>query len=376
MRAFLSLTQHYVRPVRCFLWNGFCGNLIRRANRNTLIAALILLGLIAAVAYYNAKYLASFFSGAHVVAPETLSTSDPAKLTDTFIKMEVGEAIPTGVQHITKDDSHPSGSVDSTYLATIAGGKTVIVRAEQEPGTGPVTFEGRFVPMESDLQASIQNALGQGSNLPPVLLVYLDTVDYKSDGYTMLVIGIPLLLLALWMLWRIQQFSADFSRHPFARRLSNYGQLEMLVHEVDSEVAGIHTEYGKTSSGIVVTQHWFIGRNNWGGTPLRLDRVAWAYRHITKRKILYFITISKWYSVVAYDSFGSKIQIRLKEQQVADALQDLAVRTPQAIFGYDKRLWKLWKSLGKDKSRFATDARGIVSTQDVLKDKISTMWNA
>jgi hypothetical protein len=367
------------------LWNGFCGNLIRRANRNTLIAALLMLAIVAALAYFNAKYLSSFFTKAHTIAPAALPTADPNKLIDTFASMPVQHAVETGIQHITTDDAHPNGQVDSEYLATSAGGKVLIVRARQpisdaspdaKPGTlAAATYEGRFVPMSNELQSKVTSALSGYSNLPPILPVYLDTVDYRANGYVLLVFGIPLLLLGLWLFWRFLQFSGDYARHPFAKKLARYGQLEMLVQELDSETAGAHTEYGRMGRNVVITPRWLICKSNWGGVPIRLDHLAWTYRHVMKRKLYFLITIAKWHSLMAYDSFGNKAQVRLKEQQVTDALKELASRAPQIIIGYDQRIQRLWKNSGKDKSNFLTEAKNLISPQDALPEqKTSTMW--
>jgi hypothetical protein len=364
------------------VWEGFCGSLIRRTSRNILVMAILVLATAVFTASYNAKYLASFFVGAHAVALDALPTANPDKLTDTFVRMQVSAPIPTGIQHITTDDQHPNGTVDSSYVATVAGGKAVIIRTDQiiSPlGSAESTsssFEGRFRPMSADLQTKIQDALSHNANMPPILPVYLDTVDYRENGYMLLIFGLPLLALGLWLLWRYQRFSGDFTNHPFAKVLARYGQLEMLVQEIDSETAGAHSVYGSTGTGLIVTPRWLIACNPWGGTPIRFDHLTWCYRHVMKRKMFYVITISKQHSLLAYDSFGNKSQIRLKEQLITDALADLAIRAPQAIYGYDKKLWKLWKGLGKDKSRFTAEARALAVPGDALKDKTSTMWNA
>jgi hypothetical protein len=344
--------------------------------------AIFILATVVLVASYNAKYFASFFAGAHTVAPDALPTANPDKLTDTFVRMQVPDLIPTGIQHITTDDQHPNGNVDSSYVATVAAGKVLIIRTDQifsatahEEAT-PGNFEGRFRPMDADLQTKIQAALGRNPNLPPLLPVYLDAVDYRENGYLLLIFGLPLLALGLWLLWRYQKFSGDFTKHPFAKCLAQYGQVEMLVQQIDSETAGAHSVYGSTRTGVLVTPHWLIACNPWGGTPIRFDHLAWCYRHVMKRKMLYFITISKQHSLMFYDNFGNKSQIRLKEQQATDALANLTVRAPQAIYGYDKKLWKLWKGLGKDKSRFIVEARSLIAPGEALKDKTNTMWNA
>jgi hypothetical protein len=360
------------------VWNGFCGSVIRRGNRNLLLCALVLLAGLIAVAAFNAKYLASFFAGAHSANPAQLTASNPSALQDSFVRVPVERAIATGVQHITRDDAHPNGYVDNEYLAAPFDNKIMIVRvrggnwAEDIPAQ---TFEGRLRPFSADLQSKINGAITVDPSLPPLMPVYLDTVDYKENGYLFLVFGTPILLLALWLLWKYLQYSGDYTRHPFAKRLAKYGQLEMLVQEIDGETSGAHATYQRRGTSVVITQHWLLTKTLWGGAPMRLDHLVWAYRHIVKRKIYFLITVSKWHSLLALDDLGQKIQVQLTEQKVGEALKDLAAQAPQAIYGFDKRLQTLWKTSGKDKSRFLPEARAIVSPQDALGERTtSTLW--
>lgn len=362
------------------MWNGFCGGVVRRGNRNLLICALVLIAGAAALAAFNAKYIAGFFAGAHAADAAQLSTSNPSTLENSFVRVPVERAVATGIEHVTRDDSHPNGYVDSEYLAAPAGNKMMIVRvsggnwADNIPAQ---TFEGRLRPLTADLQSKIGGVVAGDPSLPSLMPVYLDTVDYKENGYLILIFGTPLLLLALWLLWKYMQYSSDYTRHPFAKKLANYGQLEMLVQEIDSETSGAHPTYRRRGTSVVITQRWLLVKTLWGGAPMRLDHLVWAYRHVVKRKIYFIITVSKWHSVMAFDDLGQKIQAQLTEQKVNDALKDMAARAPQAVYGFDTRLQTLWKASGKDKSRFLPEARAIVSPQDALGERnTSTLWTA
>lgn len=363
------------------MWNGFCGNLIRRSNRNFLIAALLLLVIAGVLGWFNAQYLLSIFRGPRAIDPASFPAGDSGKLINTFARIPVRYAVETGIQHITTNDSHPSGEADSEYVATPVNGHVLIIRISEaafgsaaDPKSGDLpaaTYEGRFVPVSSDLRSKVADSLSKNDNLPPILPVYLDTVEYKSDGYIVLVFGLTFLLLGLWLLWRFLQFSSDYSRHTFARRLARYGQLEMLVQEVDNEAAGAHTTYGRRN-GVVLTPRWLITQTNWSGVPARLDHVVWTYHHVMKRKLYFVITIAKWHSLITYDDFGNKSQVRMKEQQVLEALREVANRAPQAIIGYDKRLISLWRRLGKDKRNFLSEARNIISPNEPLQERKTT----
>ena len=354
------------------MWNGFCGNLIRRSNRNLLLCTLGLMAGVAAFAAYNAKYFSSFFSGAHIETPDQLASANAAKLPDTFVRLPIESATPTGLQHETTNDSHPEGYVDSEYLATRVGHQIMLIRASGGSWADMVPaqiFEGRLRPVSADIQSKISSANPSLQFMP----VYLDTVDYKENGILFLVFGIPLMVLALVLLWRYLQYSGDYARHPFAKRLTQYGQLEMLVQEIDSETSGAQATFKHHTATVSITQHWMLISTPFSGIAMRLDRIVWAYRHVMKRKLYFAITIAKRHSIIAFDNLGQRTQAQLSEEKVNEILKELAARVPQAIYGFDKRLLKLWKSCGKDKSDFLAQAGAIVSPQEALKERSSSI---
>jgi len=147
----------------------------------------------------------------------------------------------------------------------------------------------------------------------------------------------------------------------------------MLVQEIDSEMSGAHTVFKHRLSIVYLTQHWMLTKNNFGGTPMRLDRVVWAYRHVMKRKLYFAITVAKRHSIVAFDNVGQRFQVQLNEQKVTDLLRELAGRASQAIYGYDQRVLNIWKNCGKDKTGFLAQARTIVTPEEVLRERSSSL---
>jgi hypothetical protein len=105
---------------------------------------------------------------------------------------------------------------------------------------------------------------------------------------------------------------------------------------------------------------------------MQLQDLVWAYRHLVKRKIYFLITVSKRHSLIVYDRLGHKVQTQLDETKVSEALQELTRMAPQAVYGYDKRLFKLWRK-NKDKSGFLSEARAMLDLPDAQSARSSTM---
>jgi hypothetical protein len=223
--------------------------------------------------------------------------------------------------------------------------------------------------MSDDLRTALNARIASNATLLPF---YLDTQDYRSFGYTSLIFGIPVLLLACWKLWGYLQASGDYAKHPFALGLAKYGQLDMLVQQVDAEIAGLHTSFKKGAHRAEITTHWLIASDRFTATPMRLDSIVWIYRRVVKKKLYFLITVRKSFSIIAYDRFGRKVAILLNDLQTGELMQNIASAAPQAIRGYDGKIAKLWRRT-KDKSAFLASAQPQFAAA-ALGEQYATMW--
>lgn len=348
------------------MWNGYCGNLIRRANRNLLIAIVCVAALCALFLFYKRTYLAQFVQGARNVTAAQV-VEKPAE--DQFVRIHVDRAIFTGLQHTTKQKSG-AVHIDSQYFATLISGKLLILRipnGENPDEIRDLTFEGRVRPLTTELSSHLRGSLGP--DIPPVADYYIDGEDYRELGIMTLVFGIPLLAFWLWMLWRYLQGSGDFARHGFAKRLAKYGPLEMIVQEIDSEMAAIHSTYSHRSITAEITQNWLLTRSLFSGDAIRLNHLVWAYQYLLKKKAYFVVTVNKSYFVYAFDDLGKKIQIQLSQEKVNDVLRELSAKAPQAILGFHKEIQKIWNSTKKDPSRFLLEARSLAGQTDLSTER-------
>jgi hypothetical protein len=367
------------------VWNGFCGELIRKTgNRLLMVVLVIAVGLLLYFGY-NRAYFAGFFTGPHAATQgELLAAKDASAFSNSIVKVKGGATAGTGLYERTKDDSHPEGYISARYLMTEIGGKRMLVRVSPDnplaqdavdvAAAGAVraepsmTLTGRVVP----LSATMSERLATSANEEPYLPFLLDTYDYKSFGWVSVVIGGLCLLGAVWGGWVYLQRSNNPAQDPFARALAKYGQLESVVPQVDAEMASAHTTISKGANSVHIGQHWMVATQPFRAFGSRLDGLVWVYRLVVKRKMYFVIPAGSRHTLIAYDRFGQKIAVQLDELKTGEAMQFLRNVAPQAIFGYDKRLVKLWKAGNKaaDRIGFITEAQAVLAGQ-TLPDTVT-----
>lgn len=337
------------------MWEGYCGDVIRRVNRNLLIAILGIAALGGLFTYSQRRYLNQFFRG-----PTAVDTSVVAQhpVEDQFVRVHVARAFDTGLQHVSTQDGRTE--VDSQYFVTSAGKKLLILRIPD--GGHPeeirdLTLEGRVRPLSSELTQSLESH--RPPHLPPLATYYVDGQDFRSFGIVFLIIGIPVLLFWLWMLARYQRGSTDFAEHSFAKRIAKYGQLETMVQEINAETATMHPVYSRRSIRVEITQNWLLAGMPFGANAIRLNHLAWAHPFVLKRKLYFLVTIGKNHFLNAYDDMGKKMQVRLSKEMVDTVIRDLVARCPHAIFGYHASIEKLWKRTRKEPGRFLREAEAM-----------------
>jgi hypothetical protein len=167
------------------MWNGFCGNLIRRTNRNLLILLVVAFAGLIAFFGYNRQYFLNFFRGARSVTAQQLTTvSGAEQAKDMFVRVQGGRTINTGVTHITKDDDHSEGYVDSYFLVTAVGNQLMVVRSATLPAStvDSASFEGRLRPLSQELRSDIADPIERDNPGLHFLPFYLDEKDYRTFG--------------------------------------------------------------------------------------------------------------------------------------------------------------------------------------------------
>jgi len=333
------------------MWEGYCGKAIRRLNRNLGILIVSMAALGALFTYSQRQYLTQYFRGTKAIE---LSAAAEHPVDGQFVRVHVERAYNTGVQHTTEDRG--AEVVDSQYFVTAAGEKLLMLRIPD--GGHPreisnLTFEGRLRPLSAEVTKQLPP--------PPAPLsgYYIDGEDFRGFGTWFLIIGIPLLLLWLFLIVVYQRGATDFTKHPFAKSVGNYGQLEMLMQEIDAETSPAHTVFSWRFNRAEITQNWLLV-----GTPLalkamRLNHLVWAYTYVLKRKLYFLVTVQKNYFLIAYDDRGKKVQMTVNKNTGKDVIDELFLRCPNAVFGYDDAIQKIWKRTREKPELFRDEALSL-----------------
>lgn len=362
------------------MMDGFIGNLIRRNNQRLLAVPLLLLALVVLFFGYNHSYFLGFFAGPHAVTAQQFSAAaTPRAFANPFLVVSA-DATP-GSTHSTelREVERRNGDVfvRARFLDVLVDGRHMLVRVA--PGTdltdaalAASTQQTGEIKSVSDLlhNRSLDGGYSYQGQLSPL---YLDTYDYKGFGYVTLALGCIALAFAGYMLWRWSQVSGDLTRHPLCRQLAKQGQLESLLHQIDSEMAAPQLTLKRRTSAAYLTPHWLVTSCVFTVSAMQLSSVVWIYRSLVKRRIYFFITISKRYLLIAHDAFGQKLAVQLSDAQTRQLDEHLRIATPRAVHGYNKRLLSLWRRTAA-KEGFPSTATALLNGQPLADQRVANQY--
>ena len=342
------------------MWENFIGRQIRRANRNLLLTNLVLLGIIAAVAFSQYRYLNNWFRGTAAIDPAAIAQLQSADdLQRNFVKFDVKEVFPSGFQEVEQENGKTT-SVKADYLLAWVANRALVLKAK--PNSTNTHLEGALVPLTKEVQDGLKQ------ELPPerqnVLLPFmLDTVDYRDDGYWLLGIGIPLLALCIWNLAKWSQRTSDFASHPIVKMIGGEPAVIQYGQQLDMEMTAGGEKFGATT----LTQNWVVVPFFFGAHLARLDDMVWVYKKITKHSVN-FIPTGKTYAATLWSRTGKMTSVAGKEAQVDKLLATVASRAPWVVGGFSAELEKAWQ---KDRAGFiaAVDQRRAAAKGAVMSAK-------
>jgi hypothetical protein len=318
-------------------------NEARRANRNLLITnGLIVAGLILIVAA-NYRYLANFVLGC-----QTVSNAELAGITSAdqrwrnFVTVTGTKSVSTGYQDVekrTQNGQVVSTEIKDEYVLLRVGEKILLVKAP--PGRQQLEYSGELEyttdPVKEDLLRPL--AAEQADIAAMVLPFTLNAADYRSNGNVMLMIGLPLLALAGWNLWKAMRRAGEIQSSPVWKNLAAFGNAEQLSQQIEAELQpAMIRKYGK----LQMTQQWMVRRKLFSTWVSPIADLVWIYKKVTKHSVN-FIPTGKTYSVVMVGRHRQRTEEQMKEKVVNEMLADLAARVPWALFGFDQNLDKAWR---------------------------------
>lgn len=329
-------------------------NEARRANRNLLLVNGLIVAVLVLIVAANYRYCANFVLGCKPVsAAELAGIQSPDQQWHNFVTVAGSKSASTGYQDVEK---HMQGStvvsteVKDEYVLLRVGQKVLLVKAP--PGKEQLEYSGALEyttdPVKEDLLRPL--AAGDADLASNMLPFTLNAADYRSNGYTMLMIGLPLVALAGWNLWKAMRRVSEIQTSPVWKHLAVYGNAEQLSQQIEAELqTAMIRKYGK----LQIAQQWMVRRKTFSTWVSPVGDLVWIYKKVTKHSVN-FIPTGKTYSVVLVGRHRQRIEEQMKEKAVNEMLADLTARVPWAIFGFTQDLEKAWRK----------DPAGVIAAVD------------
>ncbi len=228
---------------------------VRQDNRTSIIAVLVLSGILGSVMALNWRYLYNWargpfpFDAALAAAPGNRE----------FVRAE-GLLIPTGMAQETTvrlfRGAVENKSVSATYMAMLTGDRLLIVKVPPE-FSGRVV-EGRLQPLPEALRGQLEGDAAAKDKPGRAFYPYL--LEQRGYGWLdsnlFVLVGAPLFLLSLpfaaWVVWS----SARIERHASMRRLARLGPLDAMIARVETAIAAA----GRSAKAgpLWITPQWLV----------------------------------------------------------------------------------------------------------------------
>jgi hypothetical protein len=329
-------------------------NEARRANRNLLLVNGAMLAVLILVVAGNYRYCVNFVLGCQSVSSSELAAlTSPEQRWRNFISVSGTKSVSTGYRDVV---NHMEGSrivsteIKDEYIMLRVGEKILLVKAE--PGKEKLEYSGELDATTDNVKENLlrQLAAEEPDMARDVLPFTLNAADYRSNGYTMLLIGLPVFALALWNCLKAMRRSSEIQISPVWKQLAVYGNAEQLSQQIEAEVQpAMIRKYGK----LQIAQQWMVRRKTFSTWVSPIADLVWVYKKVTKHSVN-FIPTGKTYSVVLLGRHRQRIEEQMKEKAVNEMLADLTARIPWALFGFTQDLEKAWRK----------DPAGVIAAVD------------
>jgi hypothetical protein len=234
-------------------------------------------------------------------------------------------------------------------MALLVGHHILVVKAK--PGDNAQKYTGEITPLPEDVKKEVFSEIADPSLQAAVLPLMLEATGGYGDDLILGYIAVGALVLSgLWALSQSNRRTEMPERHPLCKALSHYGPLHSVVPQIDADVAAGTS----TLSSVTFTRNWIISCWLTQVAVMRRDEIIWAYKKRTKHSVN-FIPTGTSYALVLRDTRGKLLELSSSEKYVDSYLKSLAEQTPWVIFGYDRKLEKLYK---KQREIFAQTVSG------------------
>lgn len=329
------------------MWGNFIGQQIRRANRNLLVTGFVAILILAALVFFNYRYLVNFVCGPQPLTHNALlKVNDVDGLSRYYVHISSVKVEDTGIQSVKREIDEGTGKVesekvDAEYFAARIGHKWLLVKSPDQ--TPRSEYTGALVRTPSDVRAELQPVLDKRNlKWDDVFLPYsLDATGFNTWGFEIVGVALLLALIGIATIWRGMRRLRDPSASPVARTLQKYGSRpEVVASQIDNDLAQSRKEWKWPA--LVLSKSWLLKPTLYGLGVMNLDEIVWTYEQVTRRRVD-FIPIGKEYSAIICDSRGQTIVHPAKRAAIASILEELVKRAPWAAVGYSKEIEQLFK---------------------------------
>ena len=330
-------------------------NEARRANRNLLLVNGGMLAILILIVAGNYRYCANFVLGSQSISSSELAAlTSPEQRWRNFVSVSGTKSINAEYRDVV--NHMDGGRVVSTeikdeYIFLRVGEKILLVKAV--PDKEKLEYSGELVATSDQVKEDLLQPLAtEDADLAREVLPFtLNAANYRSNGYTMLMIGLPVLALALWNSLKAMRRASEIQTSPVWKQLAAYGNAEQLSQQIEAELQpAMIRKYGK----LQIAQQWMVRRRMFSTWASPIADLVWIYKKVTKHSVN-FIPTGKTYSVALVGRHRQQIEEQMKEKAANDMLADLAARVPWVLFGFTKDLEKAWQK----------DAAGVIAAVDV-----------
>jgi hypothetical protein len=329
-------------------------NEARRANRNLLLVNGGMLAVIILIVAANYRYCANFVLGCQSISSAELAAlTSPEQRWRNFVSVSGTKSVSAGYQDIVNHMENGrlvSTEIKDEYVYLRVGEKILLVKAP--PGKEQLEYSGALEYTTDPVKQDVLRPLAaEDADLAREILPFtLNAANYRSNGYTMLIIGLPLLALALWNCLKGMRRISEIQISPVWKHLAVYGNAEQLSQQIEAELQpAMIRKYGN----LQIAQQWMVRRKTFSTWVSPIGDLVWVYKKVTKHSVN-FIPTGKTYSVIIVGRHRQRIEEQMKENAVNEMLADLAARVPWILFGFTQDLDKAWRK----------DPAGVIAAVD------------
>ena len=316
--------------------DGFVLKQVKRYNLRLLIATLILICFTASAAGSFPKYWHNLKNGPFTIDANKLKAIGDADAENEYYIKVKGEE----VYDIIKEEGY--------LLLDMKEGLLIIKGAGEE---NSLEFAGELKNLSGADREQIYNALQQKVDLekikPAIYPVMVEAGDIKSSGTYKYLIFALLLIIILRNLVEFMRRNSNPALHPICKFLSKFGETDVMVRTVDSEVERAGGLPKKSS--VIVTESWLIAKRLFKLEFIALSDIVWIYQKVTSHSYN-FIPTGKTYELIVYTQDKEKHEIKAKNSKSGgEILENVNIHAPWAFAGYSENIEQLWK---KNSSEF------------------------